>query len=86
MKKYLKINSTKFALSTGIMGAILIFLTTITGIYKHSEAATFFTSSIWSSFGYSVTWTGAFIGIILGFIYGFILMWIPITIYNKLIS
>jgi len=82
----LKINSAKFGIAGGILGALLSFFTTITGILGYSEAYQFLLASIWSSLGYSLSWTGAFIGAIIGFVYGFILMKIFALIYNKLIS
>lgn len=85
-KEYLRINAVKLGLAAGITFAVTVFLTTLTGIYGYSNAANILISTIWGSFGYSLTLTGALIGAILGFIYAFVLTWIPVTIYNKLIS
>jgi len=84
--KYQKINALKLAFSAGIVSAIVLFLTTITAIYGKSNFAGIFTKSIWSSFGYSISWPGAFMGAILGFIYAFVIVKITFYIYNKLIS
>jgi len=86
MAKDLKLNATKFGLAFGIVGAIITFLTTITGIYGLSNAAETMASTFWSSLGYSVTWGGSIIGLILGFVYAFLIMWISALIYNKLIK
>ena len=86
MVEYSKINAAKLGLSAGIMGAILVFLTTISGILGYSQASNLLASSVWDSYGYSVTWTGAFIGAVIGFIYAFVLIWIPSIMYNKFIS
>lgn len=83
--QYLKINSIKLGLAAGIIGAVLTFLTTITGIYGSSQAANFMALTFWGTFGYTVSWAGAFIGLVLGFIYAFVLVWIAAVIYNKLI-
>ena len=82
---YQKLNSTKLGLAAGIVGAVLTFLTTITGIYGKSQAANTMTSTFWGSLGYTVSWGGAFIGLVIGFIYAFILIWIIAVIYNKFI-
>jgi len=78
---YSKINAVKAGISGGIIGAILIFLTTITGILGYSQAAGLLNSTIWSNFGYSVSWIGA----IIGAIFGFIIWGIFSLIYNKII-
>lgn len=83
---YLKLNSTKLGLTAGIMGAFIVFFTTINGIYGYSEAYNILASSVWSNFGYTLSWTGAFIGAVIGFVYAFIITWISAIIYNKFIS
>jgi len=82
----LKIDAVKLGTASGIVGALIIFFTTLTGLYGASQAHTFFTSSVWSSFGYSLSWGGAIIGAILGFIYAFVFVWVTVLIYNKFIS
>jgi hypothetical protein len=81
----LKLNSLKFGIAGGIIGAITVFLTTINGILGLSNAASFMTTTLWQNLGYSVTWPGAFIGLIIGFVYGFVPLWLGALIYNKLI-
>jgi len=85
-EQYLKLNSLKFGLTAGIVGAIVTFITTLTGIFGLSDAASFMASTVWGNLGYSVTWAGAFIGLVIGFVYGFVIMWISALIYNKLVS
>ena len=80
----MKLNATKLGISAGIVGAIVVLLTTITGMLGYSEAYMFFANSVWKSFGYSATLTGAIIGAILGFVYAFAMVWLTIKIYNKL--
>ena len=82
----MKLNPLKFGLTAGIIGAIITFLSTVTGILGYSNTADIMASSLWSTLGYSVNWMGAFIGLILGFVYGFVLMWVSALIYNKFIS
>ena len=84
--QYSKFNALKLGITTGIIGAILTFITTICGIYGNSKAAETMASTIWGTLGYSVSWLGAFIGLIIGFIYAFIIIWVTAIIYNKLIS
>ena len=83
---YSKINSVKSGISGGIIGAIIILLTTITGILGYSQAAGLLNSTIWSNFGYSISWAGAIVGAVLGFVYGFVIWWLFASVYNKLIS
>jgi len=85
-KDYAEINALKLALSTGIVGAIFVFLTTLLGIFGYSNAAGAFASTVWGSLGYSVTLAGSFVGAILGFVYAFVLIWIIIMLYNKFLS
>lgn len=80
---YSRINAVKAGISGGIIGAIIIFLTTITGILGYSGAAELLSSTIWGNLGYSVSWLGAIVGAVLGFIYGFIIWFIFSLIYNK---
>jgi hypothetical protein len=82
---YSKINSLKAGISGGIVGAIIIFLTTIFGILEYSQVAELLTSSIWGNFGYAINWPGTIIGAVFGFIYGFIIWWVFSLIYNKII-
>jgi len=84
-EKYLKINSLKLGISTGIIGALITLFTTLTGIYGYSKIAEFMATSLWGSLGYSVSWTGAFLGIIIGFVYAFVPVYIGAWIYNKLV-
>lgn len=83
---YLRINAVKSGISGGIIGAIIILLTTITRILGYSQTADLLNSTIWSNFGYNISWAGAIVGAVLGFVYGFIIWWLFALIYNKLIS
>ncbi len=68
----------------GIIGAIIIFLTTINGVLGKSKVAKFFETSVWKKFGYKVSLGGAIWGAVLGFVYGFLIWWIFSLIYNVL--
>ncbi len=85
MADYLMISPTIAGLSGGIIGAIIIFLTTITGVLGYSKAAKWLEESVWKKYGYKVSWGGAVWGAILGFIYGFLIWWVFSLIYNALI-
>jgi len=85
-QSYSKISATKLAIAAGITWAVVVFITTLTTLYEYSSAAHTLESTIWGSFGYSVSWSGAIVGALLGFIYAVVLTWIPITIYNKILS
>ena len=78
------INSLKLGIAAGIVGAILTFFTTISGIYGRSNAHKILESTVWGSFGYKASWKGAFIGLILGFIYAFVLVLVFALFYNLL--
>lgn len=82
---YLAINPLMSGVAGGIIGAIMIFLTTITGVLGYSKAAKWLENSVWGKFGYKVTFLGAFCGAILGFIYGFLIWFVFSLIYNGLI-
>lgn len=82
----LKLDSIKFGLSGGIIGAIIVFLTTINGFFGFSKAYLILQATIWTKFGYTLTLPGLLIGTILGFIYGLIICSVFALIYNKLIS
>ena len=85
MVEYLLINPLMAGIAGGIIGAIIIFLTTITGVLGYSKAAKFLESSVWKKYGYRVTWAGSIWGAVLGFIYGFLIWWVFSLIYNSLI-
>ena len=83
--EYLVINPLMAGIAGGIIGAIIIFLTTITGILGYSKAAKFLETTVWKKYGYRVSFLGAIWGVVLGFIYGFLIWWIFSLIYNALI-
>jgi len=85
MAEYLLINPLMAGISGGVIGAIIIFLTTITGVLGYSKAAKFLETSVWKKYGYRVSWIGSLWGAILGFIYGFLIWWIFSLIYNSLV-
>ena len=85
MVDYLALNVLKLGLSAGIIGAITIFWLTINGIYGKSKAYKLFEDSMWGRYGYSKSWSGAFIGLILGFIYAAVMVGLTALIYNALI-
>ncbi len=82
---YSKLNSVKFALAGGIITALIIFITTIGGIYNYCSDCTKLIEGIYGPLGYSITLTGSIIGTTYAFIDGFALTWIFAFIYNKLI-
>ena len=51
MVEYLLINPVMAGIAGGIIGAIVIFLTTITGIAGYSKVAKFLESSFWKKYG-----------------------------------
>ena len=85
MVEYLIINPLMAGIAGGILGAILIFLTTITGILGYSKAAKLLESTIWKKYGYRVSGVGSIWGAILGFVYGFIIWYVFSLIYNMLL-
>ena len=85
MVEYLLINPLTAGIAGGIVGAIIIFLTTITGVLGISNAAKFLESSVWKKYGYRVSWPGSICGAIIGFIYGFVIWYVFSVIYNGLV-
>ncbi len=85
MVDYLSINALMAGISGGIIGAIIILLTTITGVLGYSNAAKWLEMSVWGKYGYRVSLSGAVWGACLGFIYGFLIWWVFSIIYNVLI-
>jgi hypothetical protein len=72
-------------LAGGIIGAIIVFLTTITSILGYSQIGQILAkSSVWKKYGYKVSWGGSIIGAIIGFIYGFVILWLFAIIYNSI--
>jgi len=85
MVEYLLINPIIAGMAGGIIGAIIIFLTTITSVLGYSKAAKFLESTVWKKYGYRVSWAGSILGAVLGFIYGFLIWWIFSLIYNAFV-
>ncbi len=81
-----KLNALKLGLAGGIVGAIVVFCSTLLGVYGFSQAADSMANTMWANYGYSVTWGGAFIGLIIGFAYAFVLVWVVAMIYNRLLK
>jgi|APSaa5957512622_1039677.scaffolds.fasta_scaffold58891_2 hypothetical protein len=85
MPKYAKLNSIKFGIAAGILTAICVFITTLLGTAGYCIECTNLLTSIYGSFGYSISFLGAIAGAIYGFIDMFIGVAIFAWIYNKLI-
>jgi hypothetical protein len=85
MVEYLLMNPIMAGVAGGIVGAIVVFLTTLSGILKCSGAAKILESTIWKKYGYRVSGFGAIWGAVLGFVYGFVALWVFTIIYNALI-
>jgi uncharacterized membrane protein len=78
----MKINIKAFALSTGILGGLAVFLLTVWFlIMGYSGDLLAKLGSVY--LGYSVSWIGAFVGLIYGFIDGLIGGALLGFIYNK---
>ena len=85
VSKFLKINAVKFGIAGGIIFSICVIFTTIAGMFGLFQEWAFLIQSIYSSFGYSLSWLGVLLGGIYSFVDGFILTWIFAVIYNKLL-
>lgn len=75
-------NPLMLGVAAGIVGGLVVFFTTLGGIYGNSKAYKFFEQSVWKSYGYSKSWKGAFVGLILGFVYAGLIVGITAWIYN----
>jgi len=85
MPKYAKLNPVKFGLAAGILTAICVFITTLVGTTGYCPECTNLLTSVYSSFGYSVSFLGAILGAIYGFIDMFIGGAVFAWLYNRLI-
>jgi len=84
--RYLKISPSKFAISLGLINALIVFITTLTAIGAQSlSTITPIILQIYGNFGYSVSFLGSIIGSIYIFIDTFLIIYLFIWIYNKLI-
>ena len=88
-QKFSQIHKTKFALASGIVVALIVFLSTIFGVYGLFGGFPGWNDlirDIYGSLGYSISLTGALIGAAYSFIDAFIVTWILGFIYNKLLE
>ena len=85
MVAYLPISPLRAGVAGGIIGLIVIVISTIAGILGYSRVAKILEESLWNKYGYYVSWKGAIWGGIIGFIYGFIIMFLFTHIYNMLV-
>ena len=84
---YLKLNSYKFGLAGGIIGAGCVILITLCGVMGWVGGLKLWTellASIYSGLGYKISWVGMILGGIYGFVDCFIITWIFALIYNRL--
>ncbi|MFH0758461.1 MAG: hypothetical protein V2B15_14330 [Bacteroidota bacterium] len=79
----MKLNKRAFALSSGIILGVVIFVITVVFIIFNQEGIQL--AKLHKLFiGYQVTWVGAILGLLWGFVYGVISGWIFAWLYNKL--
>lgn len=79
-----KLNTKKFGLTGGIIGALLVIITTIIMKFGFLLEYDSMILGAYHLIGYSLSWWGLVLGGIYGFIDGFILLWLFAWIYNKL--
>jgi len=85
-KKFSKFNSVKFGIACGIIGTILMIITTLGGIAGYFPFYNAIILDIYGIIGYSISWLGILLGAIYGFIDGFIAGWLFSKIYNRLLE
>lgn len=81
-----KIDSLKFAISSGIVIAVCFTLTTFLAILN-VPGYTYFAlqlENIYGFYGYSISYLGLLTGAIYGFIEGFVWLGLFALVYNKL--
>ena len=83
--KYSRFNEVKFGLACGIIGAVLMIITTLAGIAGYFPFYGALMLDIYGIIGYSISWLGVLIGAVYGFIDGFIFAWLFAKIYNRLL-
>jgi hypothetical protein len=86
---YSKISPIKFALSTAIIMAVIVILTTLATIWEILSGFPILISIIgdlYGRLGYTITYLGALIGAVYVFIDTFIISIIFAWLYNKLIN
>ncbi len=81
---FAKLHPVRLGIAAGIISAICAVLITLFASYFPICAT--FLLSIYSNFGYSLSFIGAILGMIYIFIDTFILIWLFAIIYNKLLS
>jgi hypothetical protein len=78
----MKLNKSAFALSTGILAGLSIFLITLIFIIFNHEGEQL--GKLHKLFiGYKVVWWGAFLGLAWGVVYGYIGGWVFSWLYNR---
>ena len=86
---YSKLNAYKFGLAGGILGAVCVMATTLSGIMDWFGGLKIWNeiiADIYGGLGYKITWLGMLLGGVYGFIDCFIAVWLFALIYNKLIK
>jgi hypothetical protein len=76
----MKLSKKAFALASGILWGVIVFLATIYVLLKGGGSTLVLLQQFY--WGYNISWSGAFLGLIYGLIYGFILGWIFALFYN----
>ena len=76
----MKLNKRAFALATGILWAVAVFVATIYVMIKGGgNTIVLLQQFFW---GYNISFGGAILGLIYGFVWGFIWGWIFAWLYN----
>ena len=83
---YSRLHIWKFGLAGGKICALVVFLTTLAGLYNILGGFpmwNLFIFDIYGKLGFSISWGGAILGAIYSFIDGFILTVLFAWIYNR---
>lgn len=80
-----RINAMTLGIAGGILGGVIILLSTLAGfLFKIFPEFLSLISDIYGFAGYDVTWFGVILGGIYGFIDCFIFFWLLGLLYNRL--
>ena len=77
----MKLDAKAFALASGVVWGVVVFLATILSLVRHGGETLSKLAQVYP--GYTVSFVGSIIGLVWGFITMYVLGWVLISLYNK---
>lgn len=78
----MKLDAKAFAIASGVVWGIVVFLVTIVSLLRHGGETLSKLEQVYPY--YTVSFFGSIIGLVWGFVSMFVLGWVFISLYNKL--